>query len=159
MKYEKLVNTPLPTFDKNYPVLPFSRIRIFHAEKDIFSQFRTFETSGSEKVPTDRGSMCSAWHTNGLMDPIAIFYHLKIRSRRKARLSYAQFLGFGLKFAVQPVVRKAELLGSLPEDEANYLNGRSLLNLATGISHGFGCLFPEGTSHSESHLIRLKTGH
>ena len=28
-----------------------------------------------------------------------------------------------------------------------------------GVSHGFGCvLFPEGTSHSESHLIRLRTG-
>ncbi len=49
--------------------------------------------------------------------------------------------------------------GCSDEEEANYLNGRSLLNLATGISHGFGCaLFPEGTSHSESHLIRLKTG-
>ena len=40
-----------------------------------------------------------------------------------------------------------------------HLNGRSLLALASGIAHGFGCvLFPEGTSHSLSHMVRFKTG-
>ena len=164
MKYEKLVNTPLPTFDKNYPGSPFfTELGYFMLRRTFFSQFRTFETSGSEKVPTDRGSMCSAWHTNGLMDPIAIFlsHPKKFVVGGRHDLVTRPILGFwARKFAVQPVVRKAELLrGGCSEDEANYLNGRSLLNLATGISHGFGCaLFPEGTSHSESHLIRLKTG-
>ncbi len=61
---------------------------------------------------------------------------------------------------MQPVVRKAELIrGGCTEKEASQLNGRTLLNLAKGISHGFGCaLFPEGTSHSESSLLRLRTG-
>jgi hypothetical protein len=62
--------------------------------------------------------------------------------------------------AVQPVVRKAELLrGGCSEEEATQINGRSLLMLATGISEGFGCvLFPEGTSHSESSMLRFRTG-
>ena len=164
MKYEKLVNTPLPTFDKNYPGSPFFiELGYFLMRRTVYCQFRTFETTGQEKIPTDRGSMCSAWHTNGLMDPISIFltHPKKFVVGGRHDLVTRPILGFwARKFAVQPVVRKAELLrGGCTEDEASYLNGRSLLNLATGISHGFGCaLFPEGTSHSESHLIRLKTG-
>lgn len=164
MKYDKLMDAPLPTFDKNYPGSPFfTELGYFMLRRTMYSQFRTFETSGIENVPTDRGSMCSAWHTNGLMDPISIFltHPKKFVVGGRHDLVTRPILGFwARKFAVQPVVRKAELLrGGCSEEEANYLNGRSLLNLATGISHGFGCaLFPEGTSHSESHLIRLKTG-
>lgn len=164
MKYDKLVNAPLPTFDKNYPGSPFfTELGYFMLRRTVNSQFRTFETTGQEKIPTDRGSMCSAWHTNGLMDPVSIFltHPKKFVVGGRHDLVTRPILGFwARKFAVQPVVRKAELLrGGCSEEEANYLNGRSLLNLATGISHGFGCaLFPEGTSHSESHLIRLKTG-
>ena len=64
------------------------------------------------------------------------------------------------RLAVQPVVRKAELLrGGCSEEEATNLNGRSLLTLATGISSGFACvLFPEGTSHDLSHMLRFRTG-
>jgi len=164
MKYDKLVNAPLPTFDKNYPGSPFfTELGYFMLRRTVNCQFRTFETTGQEKIPADRGSMCSAWHTNGLMDPVSIFltHPKKFVVGGRHDLVTRPILGFwARKFAVQPVVRKAELLrGGCSEEEANYLNGRSLLNLATGISHGFGCaLFPEGTSHSESHLIRLKTG-
>ena len=164
MKYEKLINAPLPTFDKDYPGSPFfMELGYFMLRRTIYSQFRTFEVTGTEKIPIDRGSMCSAWHTNGLVDPVTIFlsHPKKFVVGGRHDLVTRPILGFwARKFAVQPVVRKAELLrGGCSEEEANYLNGRSLLNLATGISHGFGCaLFPEGTSHSESHLIRLKTG-
>ena len=164
MKYDKLVNAPLPTFDKNYPGSPFfTELGYFMLRRTVNCQFRTFETTGQEKIPADRGSMCSAWHTNGLMDPVSIFltHPKKFVVGGRHDLVTRPILGFwARKFAVQPVVRKAELLrGGCSEEEANYLNGRSLLNLATGISHGFGCaLFPEGTSHSQSHLIRLKTG-
>ena len=164
MKYDKLVNTPLPKFEKNYPGSPFFiELGYFMLRRTVYCQFRTYETTGQEKIPTDRGSMCSAWHTNGLMDPISIFltHPKKFVVGGRHDLVTRPILGFwARKFAVQPVVRKAELLrGGCSEEEASNLNGRSLLNLATGISHGFGCaLFPEGTSHSESHLIRLKTG-
>ena len=164
MNYEKLVNTPLPKFNEKYPGSPFfMELGYFCLRRTFNSVFRTFEVTGTEKIPEDRGTMCSAWHTNGLLDPISIFLtHPKmfvVGGRHD--LVTRPILGFwARKFAVQPVVRKAELLrGGCSEEEANYLNGRSLLNLATGISHGFGCaLFPEGTSHSESHFIRVFSG-
>jgi hypothetical protein len=64
------------------------------------------------------------------------------------------------KLAVQPVVRKAELLrGGCSEEEATQINGRSLMMLSKGISSGFGCvLFPEGTSHDQSSMLRFRTG-
>ena len=153
MDYDRLVNTPLPTFSKRYPGSPFfMEFGYFLLRRTVFSQFRTFEATGQELIPTDRGSMCAAWHTNGLVDPVTIFltHPKKFVVGGRHDLVTRPILGFwARKFAVQPVVRKAELLrGGCSEDEANYLNGRSLLNLATGISHGFGCaLFPEGTSH------------
>lgn len=164
MDYQRLINSPLPEFDKEYPGSPFwMEFGYFLLRRTFNSMFRTCEVSGVENIPLDRGSMCSAWHTNGLIDPISIFltHPKKFVVGGRHDLVTRPILGFwARKFAVQPVVRKAELLrGGCTEEEAVYLNGRSLLNLATGVAHGFGCaLFPEGTSHSESHLIRVKTG-
>jgi len=164
MKFEKLMNTPLPKFGTNYPGSPFFMELGYFCLRRVNSViFRTHEISGIENIPLDRGSMCTAWHTNGLLDPISIFlsHPKKFVVGGRHDLVTRPILGFwARKFAVQPVVRKAELLrGGCSEEDANYMNGRSLLNLATGISYGYGCaLFPEGTSHSESHLIRLKTG-
>ena len=164
MKFEKLMNTPLPKFGTNYPGSPFFMELGYFCLRRVNSViFRTHEISGTENIPLDRGSMCTAWHTNGLLDPISIFlsHPKKFVVGGRHDLVTRPILGFwARKFAVQPVVRKAELLrGGCSEEDANYMNGRSLLNLATGISYGYGCaLFPEGTSHSESHLIRLKTG-
>ena len=61
MDYERLVNTPLPTFSKKYPGSPFfMEFGYFLLRRTVFSQFRTFEVTGQEKIPTDRGSMCAA---------------------------------------------------------------------------------------------------
>ena len=164
MDYERLLNTPLPRFEGNYPGAPFwMEIAYFCLRRTFSNIFRTFEVTGDENIPTDRGSLCAAWHTNGLLDPICILLtHPQkfVIGGRHDLVTRPLFGWWARKFAAQPVVRKAELLrGGCSEEEATHLNGRSLLNLATGISAGFGCaLFPEGTSHSESHLIRLRTG-
>ena len=74
MNYEKLVNTPLPKFTKNYPGSPFfMEVGYFCLRRTWKNQFRTLEVTGIEKIPSDRGTMCSAWHTNGLIDPASIF--------------------------------------------------------------------------------------
>jgi len=164
MDYERLLNTPLPRFEGNYPGSPlWMEIGYFCLRRTFSNIFRTFEVTGNEKIPSDRGTLCAAWHTNGLIDPISILltHPKKFVVGGRHDLVTRPLLGWwARKFAAQPVVRKAELLrGGCSEEEAAHLNGRSLLNLATGISAGFGCaLFPEGTSHSESHLIRLRTG-
>jgi 1-acyl-sn-glycerol-3-phosphate acyltransferase len=164
MKIERLINTPLPTFSGKTPGSPFwTNVAYLLLRGTIGSQFKTFEVSGRDNIPTDRGSLCCAWHTNGLLDPSVIMVshprHIVIGGRHD--LVTRPILGFwGRKLAVQPVVRQSELLrGGCSSELAAEINGRSLLKLSTGIAAGFGCfLFPEGTSHNESHLLRLKTG-
>ena len=164
MKMEKLLNTPMPSFDKNTPGSPFwTKLAFFFCRRTAANQFRTIEYSGMEHIPTDRGSLCAAWHTNGLIDPLGIILaHPKefVMGGRHDLVTRPILSFWTRRLAVQPVVRKAELLrGGCSEEEATNLNGRSLLTLATGISSGFGCvLFPEGTSHDLAHMLRFRTG-
>lgn len=164
MKMGKLLSTPLPNYDGSTPGSFFwTHAAWWIARRVRAAQFRTREVSGRNTLPLDRGNLCCAWHTNGLQDPLAIalnhsrFFVLGARHDLVTRplLSW-----WTRRMAVQPVVRKAELLrGGCSEEEATQINGRSLLMLATGISQGFGCvLFPEGTSHSDSSMLRFRTG-
>ena len=161
---EKLLNTPMPSFDKNTPGSPFwTKLIFFFCRRTAANQFRTIEYTGMEHIPTDRGSLCAAWHTNGLVDPLGIMLaHPKefVMGGRHDLVTRPVLSFWTRRLAVQPVVRKAELLrGGCSEEEATNLNGRSLLTLATGIASGFGCvLFPEGTSHDLAHMIRFRTG-
>ncbi len=165
MKIEKLLATPLPTYDTSVPgSYLWTKIAFWMCRRVSSVQFRTTSTSQSTPLSVEgAGAMCCGWHTNGLMDPLAIFLHHPKEFVVGARhdLVTRPLLGWWTRrLAVQPVVRKAELLrGGCTEEEALHLNGRSLLALSNGIAHGFGCvLFPEGTSHSEAHMIRFKTG-
>ena len=161
---EKLLDTPMPSFDKAVPGSPFwTKFAFFLCRRTAANQFRTIEYSGMHHIPTDRGSLCAAWHTNGLIDPLGIMLaHPKefVMGGRHDLVTRPILSFWTRRLAVQPVVRKAELLrGGCSEEEAANLNGRSLLTLATGISKGFGCvLFPEGTSHDLPHMIRFRTG-
>ena len=161
---EKLLNTPMPSFDKSTPGSPFwTKLAFFFCRRTAANQFRTIEYTGMEHIPADRGSLCAAWHTNGLIDPLGIMLaHPKefVMGGRHDLVTRPVLSFWTRRLAVQPVVRKAELLrGGCSEEEATNLNGRSLLTLATGIASGFGCvLFPEGTSHDLAHMIRFRTG-
>ena len=165
LQIDKLLSAPLPTYDASVPgSFIWTKLAFWMCRRVSSVQFRT--TSSTTLVPQSTrgsGAMCCGWHTNGLMDPLAIFLQHPKEFVVGARhdLVTRPLLGWWTrKLAVQPVVRKAELLrGGCTEEEAMHLNGRSLLALANGIAHGFGCvLFPEGTSHSLSHMVRFKTG-
>jgi len=165
MRMDKLLATPLPTYDSTIPGSYFwTKVAFWMCRRVSTIQFRT--TSTSREVPLTQaggGSMCCAWHTNGLMDPLGVFLqHPKefVVGGRHDLVTRPLLGWWTRKLAVQPVVRKAELLrGGCTEEEAQHINGRSLLALASGITHGFGCvLFPEGTSHDNSHMIRFRTG-
>ena len=154
----------MPSFDKDTPGSPFwTKLAFFFCRRTAANQFRSIEYSGMEHIPADRGSLCAAWHTNGLIDPLGIMLaHPKefVMGGRHDLVTRPVLSFWTRRLAVQPVVRKAELLrGGCSEEEATNLNGRSLLTLATGISSGFGCvLFPEGTSHDLAHMLRFRTG-
>jgi len=164
MKMDKLLTTPMPSFEGETPGSYFWTKLIYWICNRISKvQFRSLEASGIENIPTDRGSLCCAWHTNGVLDALQItlnhprYFVLGARHDLVTR----PMLGWWTRrMAVQPVVRKAELLrGGCTEEEANFLNGRSLMTLASGIANGYGCvLFPEGTSHNNSYMLRFRTG-
>ena len=164
MKMDMLLNTPLPSYEGKTPGSYFwTRLIYWICHRISKVQYRSIESSGMERIPRDRGSLCCAWHTNGILDALQIALnhpeYFVIGARHD--LVTRPILGWWTrKMAVQPVVRKAELLrGGCTEEEANFLNGRSLMALASGISHGYGCvLFPEGTSHNNSYMIRFRTG-
>ena len=164
LEYEKLLKVEPPDFSKKAPGSIFwTNVAYFLTNQATSMQYRTFETTGKEKLSKNCGILTVCWHTNGLMDVAPIMIHhpsyLVIGGRHD--LVNHSILGFwARRMAVQPVVRQAELMrGGCTEEEAKYLNGRSLIRLSKGISAGFGgILMPEGTSHHESHLIRLKTG-
>ena len=164
MKMDKLLTTPMPSSEGETPGSYFWTKLIYWICNRISKvQFRSLEASGIENIPTDRGSLCCAWHTNGVLDALQItlnhprYFVLGARHDLVTR----PMLGWWTRrMAVQPVVRKAELLrGGCTEEEANFLNGRSLMTLASGIANGYGCvLFPEGTSHNNSYMLRFRTG-
>jgi len=164
MKMARLLNTPAPSFAGKTPGSRFWTWVAFTLARRVRAiQFKTSYVSGYENIPDDRGVLFSAWHTNGLIDALAIMLpnpkYFVIGGRHD--MVTRPILGWWTrKLAVQPVVRKAELLrGGCSEEEATFLNGKTLLSLSTGISRGFGCvLFPEGTSHDESHMVRFRTG-
>ena len=164
MKMVRLLNTPAPSFEGKTPGSRFWTWVAFTLARRVRAiQFKTSHVSGYENIPNDRGVLFSAWHTNGLIDALAIMLpnpkYFVMGGRHD--LVTRPILGWWTrKLAMQPVVRKAELLrGGCSEEEATFLNGKTLLSLSKGISRGFGCvLFPEGTSHDESHMIRFRTG-
>ena len=164
MKMEELLDTPMPNFSGSTPGSYFwTKVLYWICRRISAVQFRTHEATGISNIPLDRGTLCCAWHTNGILDALQITLkhpkHFVLGARHD--LVTRPMLGWWTrKMAVQPVVRKAELLrGGCSEEEANFLNGRSLLTLASGIAHGFGCvLFPEGTSHNNSYMLRFRTG-
>jgi len=164
MRMDRLLSAPMPSFDRKVPGSFFwSNVAYWVSRRILAVQFRTTEVTGIDTLPLDRGNLCCAWHTNGLLDALHIVLqhpnHFVMGGRHD--LVTRPLLGWWTrKLAVQPVVRKAELLrGGCSEEEATQINGRSLMMLATGISAGFGCvLFPEGTSHHDSSMLRFRTG-
>ena len=164
IRMDRLLKVPQPRWDRAIPGSPFwTKLAFLLLRIVAKGQYKTMTHEGLERLDDRRGAMCCAWHVNGLMDPLAILLthpsHFVIGGRHD--LVTRPILRFWTtRMAVQPVVRKAELLrGGFDEDEAAHLNGRTLLNLARGISYGHGsALFPEGTAHNESYLIRLRTG-
>jgi len=164
VRLDALMSVPQPRWDRAIPGSPtWTKLAFVLLRIVARGQFKSMTSEGLERLDTDRGAMCCAWHVNALMDPLCIMLthpsHFVIGGRHD--LVTRPILSFWTRrMAVQPVVRKAELLrGGFSQEEAQNLNGRTLLNLARGISYGHGsALFPEGTAHDESHPIRLRTG-
>jgi 1-acyl-sn-glycerol-3-phosphate acyltransferase len=117
--------------------------------------FRRITLIGRERVPEDGPVVVLANHPNGLLDPLVARVAL---GRALAFLGKSTVFGnpFGRlamhSFGVIPVYRHKDGADT-SKNEETFQRCRELL--AAG---GWLMLFPEGTSHSETTLLPLKTG-
>ncbi len=122
--------------------------------------FRRVEVTGLEHVPRDRGGILVAWHPNGLIDPALIlsrFPGLLVFGARHGLFRWP-LLGWLMRsIGTVPIYRAID--APADDDRRREANRASLTALARRIVDGsFSALFPEGVSHDEPFLKKLKTG-
>ncbi len=114
--------------------------------------------------PTDGpGVLTVAWHTAGLIDPLLIVLKINkpyVFAGRQDILTGPIIGWWGRRLGVQPLLRQAERLRGFVDDEtARRVNSSSMLTVASKLAHGqASILLPEGHSHSDWHIHRLRTG-
>jgi len=133
----------------------------------IFKLVRLFyprlEVQGIENVPANRPIIFVLNHPNGLLDPMVLMVGLK---RRVAFLAKSTLFGNPVgktlceAFGALPIYRRkdAGLAGGSQGDagernEAIFARCRAMLQ-----GGGAMALFPEGTTHSGTQLLQLRTG-
>jgi glycerol-3-phosphate O-acyltransferase/dihydroxyacetone phosphate acyltransferase len=118
--------------------------------------FRRIEVVGLEHIPTDGAVIFAGNHPNSLIDPILIIttcgkkVHFAAKDTLfKSRLLRAVLHGLG----AVPVARRDDHGGSKVDNDAAFTAMYEVLGGGGAIG-----IFPEGLSHDESQLARLKTG-
>ena len=161
---ERLRRMHHPDFSGEHPAAPgiYTLFRVL-LSIGARQQFRSYLVTGLEKVRTENGAMFLAWHTNGLIDAAVVVEPSPKRfvfAGRHDMLTGSVIGWWGRRLGVQPLLRQAERLrGGVDEETAAAINSASMLTVAAKLAHGHAAvLFPEGHSHNESHLIRLRTG-
>ena len=118
--------------------------------------YRQIEVVGQEHVPAEGGVLFAGNHPNSLLDPVLViaFTGRVVRFAAKDTLFRSRVLRFFLDgVGAVPIARRADhAAGTL--DNAGAFD-RLMDVLAGGSAVG---IFPEGLSHDEAHLSRLKTG-
>ena len=123
--------------------------------------FRSVEEQSPAKY--DGGRIYASIHINGLVDPLSIILSQDKRPITMGRhdLATMPFIGWlTRRMGNQPVIRRAEQKsGVSDQDFAKSINHRTLLTMSHCISGGHGAVvMPEGKSHQDSKLHKLRTG-
>ncbi|MDP7328965.1 MAG: 1-acyl-sn-glycerol-3-phosphate acyltransferase [Candidatus Thalassarchaeaceae archaeon] len=129
----------------------------------IHQIFRTIEVTGQEHIAKDAGILTVGWHTNGLIDPVSLVVtqpKMFVFGGRHDLITRPIIGPLSSLAGAQPVIRQAELArGGTSKEVASRINSKTMLTLAECIAHGHGtALFPEGTSHEDAKMRRLRTG-
>ena len=118
--------------------------------------YRHYEVAGFENIPRDRGVIFCANHVNALVDPILIQAASEKLMRPLARS------GLFEKIWLKPVL---DVIGAVPIYRASdkgsdvMQNQHSFSRVYELLEQGeWVIIFPEGQSHSQSQIQRLKTG-
>ncbi len=117
--------------------------------------FRNIEIVGRENIPTDGAVIFAGNHPNSLMDPVLVIAHSGriVHFAAKDVLFRSRLLRFFLKnLGAVPIQRRKDHDGPI-DNSATFAALYQVLE--SGRAMG---IFPEGISHMESQLSRLKTG-
>ncbi|MBL8740482.1 MAG: 1-acyl-sn-glycerol-3-phosphate acyltransferase [Myxococcales bacterium] len=119
--------------------------------------FSGIEEVGERPAPTTGGRVFVSNHKNALIDPILVLTHAPcdISPLGKSTLWQMPGLKWLLDLAdAVPVQRRSD-----DPNKAASANDEMFDKIAQHLARGGNVLvFPEGTSHNEPHMIRLKTG-
>lgn len=118
--------------------------------------YRQIEVVGQEHVPTTGGVLFAGNHPNSLLDPILViaFAGRVVRFAAKDVLFRSRILRFFLDgVGAVPIARRADHTDGALDNAGAF--DRLMDVLGEGAAVG---IFPEGLSHDDAHLARLKTG-
>lgn len=118
--------------------------------------YRRFEVTGLEFIPPDNGVILCANHVNALVDVVVVQASTDRQIRPLARSGlFENFLLRPLLHAIGavPVYRRQDQGSAMARNNESFAKCHELLELNEIL-----IIFPEGQSHSDSHLHDLKTG-
>jgi glycerol-3-phosphate O-acyltransferase/dihydroxyacetone phosphate acyltransferase len=118
--------------------------------------FRRIEVVGVERVPSSGPLLFVLNHPNGLVDPALVFVSMprRVSFLAKSTLFDNPIGAFVLRtFEILPVYRRIDAGANLAGNTTTFENCFELLRRGRCIA-----IFPEGISHDEPHLQKLKTG-
>jgi glycerol-3-phosphate O-acyltransferase / dihydroxyacetone phosphate acyltransferase len=119
--------------------------------------FRSIEVVGDRPVASTSGRVFVSNHSNALIDPILVLTHAPcdLSPLGKSTLWDIPGLKWLLDLAdAVPVKRRKD-----DPNKSQAANDEMFAKIAEHLGRGGNILvFPEGTSHNEPHMIRLKTG-
>jgi 1-acyl-sn-glycerol-3-phosphate acyltransferase len=125
--------------------------------------FRHRTSDGLKLSEINRGSICFAWHTSGLVDPLGIVMthpHRFIGIGRHDLVSRPLIGWWVRNIGGQPIIRRREIDAKLiDESNAKRINDRSLATMSHALAGGAGAvIMPEGTSHLDPFIHRMRSG-
>ncbi len=118
--------------------------------------YRQFEIVGADRVPEDKGVILCANHVNALADPVIVQASTPklVRPLARSGLFDKPLLGHWLRMiGAVPIYRPGDKGSSVLKNKDSFARCYALLAENQTI-----IIFPEGQSHSDSHLHRLKSG-
>lgn len=125
--------------------------------------FRHQTSDGLRLSESNQGSICFAWHTSGLVDPLGIVMshpHRFIGIGRHDLVSRPLIGWWVRNIGGQPIIRRREIdAGLISESNAKPINDRSLATMSHALAGGAGAvIMPEGTSHLDPFIHRIRSG-
>jgi glycerol-3-phosphate O-acyltransferase/dihydroxyacetone phosphate acyltransferase len=118
--------------------------------------FRRIEVEGTERVPLRGPVIFVVNHPNALVDPLFLlcFAPRAVSFLAKAPLFRMPLIGLFVRgFGSIPVYRRQDAGSDLAKNRETFASARALLSRGGSLA-----IFPEGASHDEPKLLRLKTG-